>query len=1008
MADDPNGQLTRHALRMLRDGPVVAYAARGGAPYRIDFVSPNASHVLGYQPGEITEGSNFWAEHIHPDDRGRVEANLDDPDGAGRLRQEYRFRHKSGEWKWLRDDSERTADGSLNGTWADITADRLALQESESKLRDFAESAADWFWETDENHCFVTPRSDREPESPFRKQSFVGKTRVEVSGESTNTPKWDAHLADLEARRPFRDFVYSRIDHDGRSWHIKVSGLPFFDADGVFKGYRGAGADATKAMESEQAVRASEERFRILIETSNQGIVVLRFDEILFANQAFADILGYPDPETILGLGSPEAWLPTDEQIRMRNYAETRLGGGSAPDSYEFKAVRKNGTTVWLENHSNPIEWNGQTAILSANTDVTTRRAAQDALEESEKLYRSILDSMMDVYYRSDKDGRLVMASPSFENLLGYELSQAIGTNISNFYAEEGEPEKFLAALRASNGNIRGYEAQLKRADGQTVWVSGNGQYCFDTNNNVIGIEGTVRDITERRELEEAVRAGERNFLDLFENTTVGIAIRRDEKVVYANLAFANLFGYAEPSELVALDSITKILAEGERARFREIYELRERDKAPEFMEFQGLKKDGSTVWIEQWVQTILWEGSSGYLAFSVDITNRKAVEGHLKAAQRLETIGKLAGGVAHEFNNLLTVVIGNLEFAQDTLDGHKARPYVERAKKGALRGADLTHQLLAYSRRQPLQPVTVATEEILERAAAMMRPTLSGHIDIETTVAYPLWNIHVDPGQLEDALLNLVINARDASPDGGSIQLEGSNVTLAEPSEAPQAPLPSGDYVAIRVTDHGTGMDRTISERAFEPFFTTKDVGKGTGLGLSMVYGFAKQSGGDVRIKTASGQGTSVTLYLPRAVRTSGIAVADETERLAPNGSGTVLIIEDDDEVREIAEALVSSLGYTVITDREASRALRILRSDKRIDLLLTDVILPNGASGFELADIALNENPNLKVIFATGYDSATIAAEQNIERRRTRFLMKPYNRSEIAHSLQDLFSAH
>ena len=682
------------------------------------------------------------------------------------------------------------------------------------------------------------------------------------------------------------------------------------------------------------------------------------------------------------------------------------MRGDVAPESYECRVIRGDGTHAWLENHSVTLEWEGETAILGANNDVTARHEAQVALKESEQLYRSILDSMMDVYYRSDKHGRLVMASPSMKDLLGYDIAEAIGMEIADLYIEPEAPDQFTAALKASNGKLRGYEAQLRHKDGHVVWVSSNGQFCYDENNTVIGLDGTVRDITERRQLEQALRDSESQFRGLFENTKVGIAIRRGEKIVYANQAFAQLFGYGAPSDLTNLDSITEILSEDKRARFRQIYEQRDRGEAPEYSEFRGLHKDGSTVWIEQWVQKVTWEGSPAYLAFSMNITNRKAVEDHLKTAQRLETIGKLAGGVAHEFNNLLTVVTGNLEFAEDILENHAAGRYVERAKNSALRGADLTHQLLAYSRRQPLQPVAVAADEVLQRAVAMMLPALSSQIDIELVVADRLWDILVDPGRLEDALLNLAINARDASPTGGTVRIGGSNVQLDEGQLDQHDSLPAGKYVAIRVTDSGTGMDLDVAARAFEPFFTTKDIGQGTGLGLSMVYGFAKQSGGDVEIETALGQGTSVTLYLPRADGTARTASLADTEDLIPAGSGTILVVEDDAEVREFAEDLVRSLGYTVIAAESAQRGLAILESDRGVDLLLTDIMMPKGIDGFELADSARRRNPTLKVVFATGYDTASIAAEKRIEHRHTRLLMKPYRRGDVAQVLHDLLS--
>lgn len=1011
MLVDSNDETTNHATRLLENGPAVAYSAHG--LYQFTFISPNVLQLLGYPATEFIENPRFWVDRIYPDDRNSVAANLAQLAEVGRIHHEYRVRHRSGAWRWLRDDvtlvrgdPDVPTDDAITGIWLDVTADVMALVESEDRLRDYAESAADWFWETDDQSRFVEAHGGREGEVPFSDASFLGKTRLEIADEETDTTKWRTHVATLEAQEPFRDFVYTRFDGEGRPRHISVSGRPVFDHEGTFKGYRGAGLDVTRQVEAEQAAHKSEARFRDLIETSNQGFLVHRFDGLLFANQAFADMLGYSNPAELLAVGSAKAWLPEDEQMRIKGYAEARSRGESAPLSYESRVIRKDGSNAWLENHSVSLEWGGKTAILGAFTDVTVRHEAQEALKKSELLHRSILDNMIDVYYRADVDGRLVMTSPSVKDLLGYDFQEGIGRSIADLYVEPGGRDAFQDALIASGGDLRDYEAEIWHQNGHKVWVSINGRYCYDAENTVIGVEGTLRDVTERKRLEQALSDSESQFRGLFENTKVGIVIRRGEKFIFANRAFAALFGYDEPADIMALHSFTEIITEEERDRIRQVHKRRERGETAEYLEYRGIQRDGSTVWIEQWVQRIVWEGEPAYLSFSMNITNRKEVEDHLKTARRLETIGKLAGGVAHEFNNLLTVVTGNLEFAEEILEGHAAEKYVDRAKKGALRGADLTHQLLAYSRRQPLQPIAIATDEVLQRAVAMMRPTLSGHIDIELAITDRLWDILVDPGRLEDALLNLAINARDASRQGGTIRIAGGNVNLGKTQIDRPEPLPAGDYVAIRVTDSGTGMDIDVAQRATEPFFTTKDVGEGTGLGLSMVYGFAKQSGGDVDIETAIGQGTSVTLYLPRAEDTAKTAASADMERLSPTGSGTILVVEDDAEVRDLTEALVNSLGYTVIVADDAQSGLAILESDSRVDLLLTDIMMPKGIDGFKLVDRARAHNPNLKVVFATGYDSATIAAEKRIERSNTRLLVKPYRRSDVAQVLHDLLS--
>ncbi len=382
------------------------------------------------------------------------------------------------------------------------------------------------------------------------------------------------------------------------------------------------------------------------------------------------------------------------------------------------------------------------------------------------------------------------------------------------------------------------------------------------------------------------------------------------------------------------------------------------------------------------------------------DITFRKQAEERLQQAQKMEAVGQLTGGVAHDFNNLLAVIQGNAELlaagAEDD-EGSLTRPLLRAAR----RGAELTQRLLAFSRRQPLHPQEIDFGELVDGMTELLSRTLGETIRIGTVAQPGLWTASADPGQVENAILNLAINARDAMPGGGKLTIECENARLDEGYVGQNPEALVGDYVVLSVSDSGTGMTTEVREHAFEPFFTTQEVGKGSGLGLSMVYGFAKQSGGHVIIYSEEGEGTTIRLYLPRAVQPSEAKEVPTALERMPRGQGeTVLVLEDDPDVRQLAVKLVASLGYQVIDVPEAASARAVLDRGERLDLLLSDVVLPGGTSGPEFAEEARERFPDLKVIFMSGY--AAEAAKRNGFLDSDKVLLnKPFQRSQLAEAL-------
>jgi len=419
-----------------------------------------------------------------------------------------------------------------------------------------------------------------------------------------------------------------------------------------------------------------------------------------------------------------------------------------------------------------------------------------------------------------------------------------------------------------------------------------------------------------------------------------------------------------------------------------------------------------------------IWSTTRSFMVFLAKETKiRQEAEATLRQVQKMEAVGQLSGGIAHDFNNLLTIIIGNLDTLKRRIagaaDGQDAKHLgatlakpIDMAMQGARSAAALTQRLLAFSRQQPLNPVRTDPNHLVAGVSELLRRTVGESVAVETVLAGGLWQTFVDPNQLESALVNLVINARDAMPEGGRITIETANAYLDETYAARFGDIAAGQYVMLSVTDTGHGMSRDVLDRAFEPFFTTKDTGKGTGLGLAMVHGFVKQSGGHVRIYSEPGVGTTVKLYLRRLLATDGAAAAPagralEVADVAPAKAGeTILFVEDNAAVREYGVGALEDLGYRVIEAADAEEALSAFDREARIDLLFTDVVLPGGVSGRKLAEQILARKPDIPVLYTTGYTRNAIVHNGQLD-ADVLLLSKPYTQQELTRKIRELLDA-
>lgn len=462
----------------------------------------------------------------------------------------------------------------------------------------------------------------------------------------------------------------------------------------------------------------------------------------------------------------------------------------------------------------------------------------------------------------------------------------------------------------------------------------------------------------------------------------------------------ATIFGWPEPVEEIPLQEFLAAVPEADRQPLEQAIERCAANGGPYAQEFRITRPDGGTrtIWSEGFQDDGTPTAAAGVVAICQDVTDRRMAERQLAQSQKMEGVGQLTGGVAHDFNNLLTVIIGNLDMLAEWPGADaRARETADIALRAADRGAGLVRSLLAFSRKQPLQPRVVNLNEIVLETDHLLRRTLGEQIELETSPEREIWLTMVDPAQLQAALINLAVNARDSMRQGGKLTIETGNVVLDEDYALQNADAKPGAYVLLAVSDTGSGIPAAILDRVFEPFFTTKETGKGTGLGLSMVYGFIKQSNGHVKIYSEVGHGTTVKLYLPRGEATSTLEVPATALAPDPPGSETVLVVEDDAMVRDFVVLQLRQLGYRTLLAENGKEALAVLDGEAEIDLLLTDVILSGTLTGKQVADAAAQRRPGLKVLFMSGYTENAIVHHGRLD-PGVMLLPKPFRATELA----------
>jgi PAS domain S-box-containing protein len=762
-----------------------------------------------------------------------------------------------------------------------------ALRASESRLRDFAELASDWFWEQDADLrlSWVALASPvLAPHNP----SDTGKLRWDINDVGQDPERWEAHQREILARRPFRDYRYDAVDEDGHTHHVSITGKPLLDESGVFAGYRGIGQDITAQIEAEREVRQSKERaeraenlLQDAVDSIAEGFVIYDADgRLVTCNDSYRRL--YPADAEYLVAGT------SFEEILRHG-----LANGGYPDAI---GREDEWIETWLNRH----------------------REAAGATEQPLT------------------DGRWVLVTK--RRMRGGGVA---GLRIN------------ITALKQTQAALRDSEAHLERA--QEIAAIGSWELDLATDEYIWS-----RQLYRIRGQPPEYRPTPQSLADS---------------------------NHADDLP-AALTWLTDLRAGSTR----------------DPIELRVTRPDGETRVLRVEGRPVVDpDGVTRRLAGTMqDVTERRMIERQLAQSQKLEALGTLTGGMAHDFNNGLGIIMGNLDLLRMRVatDATGAELCAD-ALDGAQRCAELIRRLLAFARRQPLRPEKTDVNVLVGNIVRLLGRTLGESVALKLTLGAACWPVNADPAQLEAALVNLATNARDAMTKGGNLDIRTKNVVLDETYAALEPEVSPGEFVLIEVTDSGTGIPPEVIGHIFEPFFTTKAPGSGTGLGLAMAFGFVKQSGGHLTVYSELGRGSTFRLYLPRGDAGQASTTASPKAHATIGGDETVLMVEDNSHLREVTRKQLSELGYQVHEAEHAEAALAILASGERVDLLFSDVVMPGAMDGVDLAFAAIGRRPDLKVLLTSGFPG-TRGDSQRLAGCPFALLNKPYRRDELARTMR------
>ena len=901
------------------------------------------------------------------------------------------------------------------------------VQQAEEKYRSIFDNAVEGVFQSTPEGKFLTVNPSMARILGYESPAEMIATITDITHQFYVDPQARAEGSQIQEERGLlHGFEFEAYRKNGEKIWLSANRRSVWHND--IEIYReGSVEDITERKRAEEVkaqlnaeIRQQRERLNTIV-ASVPGIVFesWRAPDALVNGSGFVSeyveaMLGYTVAEW---LSSPQFWLsivyPEDRE-RVTQEAAAQFESCKNGE-FEFRWISKDNRIVWVSVHTTIVCGEGGKAlgVRGVAIDITERRRAEAALRESEGRYRDLVENAHDLIYEHDLQGNYTAANKAGEQITGYSLEESLKLNLQQTVAPEyRDKAQQMLSRKLAGEKVTAYELEIIAKDGHRVAVEVNSRLVLK-DGVPVGVQGIARDITERKLAEAGLRESEERYRLLFESSPQPMWVYDLETLAFlaVNESAVQHYGYSR-EEFLGM-TIKDIRPTADISALHNSVA-----KGSEGFDVAGiwrhLKKDGTIIEVEITSHLLVFDGRKAELILAHDITERNRLqaallesEDQLRQSQKLEAIGQLAGGVAHDFNNLLTAINGYSVLALRRVgDDHPIASYLEEIKKAGDRAANLTRQLLAFGRKQILQPLSLNLNEVVNDMSKMLRRLIGENIDLVTKLSPDLKQIKADPGQVEQVLVNLVINARDAMPAGGTLTIETSNTQLDGAYASKHVGVNPGRYTMLAVSDTGIGMDQATQLRIFEPFFTTKEKGKGTGLGLSTVYGIVRQSGGNVWVYSEPQQGTSFKLYLPQIeaeAEASGVAAAGSVIK---RGSETVLLVEDEDMVRNLATELLKENGYNVVEASGGEEAIRLSRSHKEpIHLLITDVVMPK-MSGKDVARGLQVVHPEARVLFMSGYTDESIV-HHGIVDSHIAFIQKPFSEPALMQKIRDVLDA-
>ena len=763
-------------------------------------------------------------------------------------------------------------------------------------------------------------------------------------------------------------------------------------------------------------LQESEKQYRLITEKMSDIVWIADMNlRVIYVTPSVQKLLGFTQEEriqkTVEEQFTPDS-LSYGLEVLARELTLEAQGNGDPNRTVTLvmEHYHQDGSTRWMETTIGGLR-NDQgvlNGLHGVSRDVTERVRTEKQLRESEKRYRRITDNMSDLVSEADAQSIFTYVSPSHLKIVGYAPEELLGRPVfENVHPEDLERLIIGGDQGVRRGEEREVEYRYRHKDGHYVWLRSIGRSLQNAKGEHIGAVMSSSDITERKQAVEALRASEEHYRTIFESTaTANVIIDEDTTIIMVNNDFITWSGYAK-QELEGKMSWATFIHPDNLERVKSYDKMRtlHPESVPASYEFLAINRKGEVK--NLYVSVAVIPGTKERIVSISDLTEKKQLETQLVQSQKMESVGRLAGGVAHDFNNMLSVIIGHAEMAMRRVaNSDPIYKSLHEILNAGTRSGDLTRQLLAFARKQTISPKVLDLNDTVTGMLKMLQRLIGEDIKLTWNPVTKPWRVKIDPSQIDQILANLMVNARDAIEKTGRITIETSNVACDEAYCKDRPEWIPGDYVLLSVSDSGCGMEKELLSNIFEPFFTTKKEGQGTGLGLATVYGIVKQNNGFINVYSEPRQGTAFKIYLPRYMDEGAETADDKLEPKVRGGTETILVVEDSEPVLNLCKAMLESLGYQVLTARGKDQAFqRISEYHESIDLLLTDVVMPE-MNGKELSQRIMAVKPALKCLYMSGY-TADVIARQGVLDEGINFISKPFSLKDLAAKVREVLGA-